>query len=172
MPAAIARAVELGLLYDVKNPVHKWVIAMLHPKTQFSDPVMQAILKLDFDGMLGVVTLSRITHKTFHTPELLKPSKVRHVYQFFSFDQRTVLPEAIVAIGVLFESASPAPSLDDPAFCAILTKQAEDQVALNMIEGSRSSERKGRRPQAAAAIHPVLIWPLSTGNLAASSALR
>ncbi len=60
VPAAIARAAELGLLYDVKNPVHKWAIAMLHPKTQFSDPVMRAILKLDFDGMLGVVTLSRI----------------------------------------------------------------------------------------------------------------
>ncbi len=68
-----------------------------------------------------------------------------------------MLPEAIVAIGVLFESASPAPSLDDPAFGAILTKQAEDQVALNRIEGSsRSTEytqRKSRRrqPQAPAA---------------------
>jgi hypothetical protein len=131
MPAAMARAAELGLLYDVKNPVHKWQIAMLHPKTQFSDPVMLAILKLDFDGMLGVVTLSQITHKTFHTPELLRQPKEQHVYQFCTCDQRTVLPETIVAIGVLFESASPAPSLDDPAFGAILTKQAEDQVAPN-----------------------------------------
>jgi hypothetical protein len=46
-----AWAAELGLLYDVKNPVHKWAIAMQHPKTQFSDPVMRAILKLDVDGM-------------------------------------------------------------------------------------------------------------------------
>jgi len=136
MPAAIARAGELGLIYDVENPVHKWAIAMLHPKTQFSDPVMQAILKLDFGGMLGVVTLTRITQKTFHTPESLKPPKVRHDYQFVSFNQGTVLPEAIVAIGVLFESASPGTSLDDPAFCAFLTKQAEDQVALNRNEGN------------------------------------
>ncbi len=61
MPAAMARAAILSLLYDVKNPVHKWAIAMLHPKTQFSDPLILAILKLDFDGMLGVVALSRIT---------------------------------------------------------------------------------------------------------------
>ncbi len=65
MPAALTRAAsaELGLLYDLNNPVHKWAIAMRHPKTQFSDPVMRAILKLDFDGSLGVVTLSRITQK-------------------------------------------------------------------------------------------------------------
>ncbi len=41
--------------------------------------------------------------------------------------------EAIVMIGVLLKSASPA--LDDPASGSILTKQAEDQVALTMSLG-------------------------------------
>ncbi len=57
MEAAIARAKELGLVYDLQKPWHCWAIAML-AETQFSAPVMRGMLYLDFLGYLGVVTLS------------------------------------------------------------------------------------------------------------------
>ncbi len=93
MAVAIASAKSLGLNYDINNPMHKWVIAILLENTQFSNSVMQAILQVDFGGRFTVVTISQNTFKVFNSTDVLKQaSEEDHaVYEFRSWDQQTLM---------------------------------------------------------------------------------
>jgi hypothetical protein len=121
MAAAIERAKQLGLVYDLQQSWHCWAIAMLKETTQFSAPVMRGMLQLECLGCLAVVTLSRNTVMKFDSVDRLKPPKREEDYLFRPWDQQTGLPGARVAIAVLHESTDPSWTLADPEFNVILT---------------------------------------------------
>jgi hypothetical protein len=72
MAAAIARAKQLGLVYDLQKPWRCWAIAMLKETTQSSALVMRGMLQLEFLGSLAVATLSQNTLMKFDTVQVTK----------------------------------------------------------------------------------------------------
>ena len=142
MAAAEARATELGLAYDLQKPQHHWAIALLNDKTQFSAPVMQAMLRVDFSGLFAVVNLFRKTVSKFDSADTLKRPKREVDYGFSGVDQQTVLSGARILIYVLHESADPFATLEDPALDAILTEQAEAAAAAARAGRKRAPRRQ------------------------------
>ena len=134
MAIAMERAQEIGLVYNDSNPLHMWAVALLHTTTQFNDLVIGALLQSVFEGQLGVVVITRYTVKVYNG-DPLKPPKKQHCYELRDGYQPSVLPEAILAIGVMLESADPTYTNEGSEYVRIVTNEAETRVATQLSKG-------------------------------------
>ena len=109
LATAIRTASSMGLQFDVNQPVHVWALSLLHGDTHFGWTELNAAIKLDLRGRLGVAVLSRTgpTGSSGATYLYQKEQKQMHYQSRFKCvsDQPAVSNEAVLAIAVLHESA-------------------------------------------------------------------